>query len=118
MILQQIRQRAAANSQHIVLPEGEDARTLQAAEICVRDRIARITLIGDEEKIRESARAVNCNLNGVEILDHRKSNDFGRTSFHANGCVVNSNKFRHREHRAIREFSALCSLCLKIADQI
>jgi phosphotransacetylase len=78
MILQQIRQRAAANSQHIVLPEGEDARTLQAAEICVRDRIARITLIGDEEKIRESARAVNCNLNGVEILDHRKSNDFGR----------------------------------------
>jgi len=78
MILEKIRERAAADLQHIVLPEGEDARILQAAEMCVRDCIARITLIGDEEIIRESARAVNCNLNGVEILDHRKSNDFGR----------------------------------------
>ena len=78
MILQQIRQRAAAASQHIVLPEGEDARVVQAAEMCVRDRIARITLIGDEEKIRDAARAVGANLNGAEILDHRRSNDFGR----------------------------------------
>jgi len=78
MILEKIKERAAADLQHIILPEGEDARILQAAEICVRDRIARITLIGDEDTIRKSARAVNCNLNGVEILDHRKSNDFGR----------------------------------------
>ncbi len=80
MILQQIRQRAAADPQHIVLPEGEDARVVQAAEVCVRDRIARITLIGDEAKIREAARAAGANLNGAEILDHRQSNDFGRTA--------------------------------------
>lgn len=80
MILQQIRQRAAADPQHIVLPEGEDARVVQAAEMCVRDRIARITLIGDEAKIREAARAAGANLNGAEILDHRQSNDFGRTA--------------------------------------
>ena len=78
MILQQIRQRAAADPQHIVFPEGEDARVVQAAEMCVRDRIARITLVGDGEKIREAARAVGANLNGAEILDHRRSNDFGR----------------------------------------
>ena len=80
MILQQIRQRAAADLQHIVLPEGEDARIVAAAEICVRDRIAKITLIGDEEKIREMARVANANLNGIEILDHHKSPDFGRTA--------------------------------------
>ncbi len=78
MILQQIRQRAASDLQHIVLPEGEDARTIAAAEMCVRDKIARITLIGDEEKIREAAQETNTNLNGVEILDYRKSNDFGK----------------------------------------
>ncbi|MGI8786994.1 MAG: phosphate acetyltransferase [Pyrinomonadaceae bacterium] len=78
MILQQIKQRAANDLQHIVLPEGEDARTVQAAEMCARDKIARITLIGDEEKIRDAARTANANLNGVEILDHRKSNDFGK----------------------------------------
>jgi phosphate acetyltransferase len=80
MILQQIRQRASLDLQHIVLPEGEDARTVVAAEMCVRDKIAKITLIGDEEKIRESARQSNANLNGVEILDHKKSNDFGKTA--------------------------------------
>ena len=78
MILQKIRQKGSENLQHIVLPEGEDARTVQAAEICVRDKIAKITIIGNDEKVREIARESNSNLNGVEILDHRKSNDFGR----------------------------------------
>ncbi len=80
MILEKIRRRAAADLQHIVLPEGEDARTIQAAEMCVRDRIAKITIIGDEEKIRQSAQSSGANLNGVEILDHRKSNDFGKVA--------------------------------------
>jgi phosphate acetyltransferase len=78
MILQNIRLRASENLQHIILPEGEDARTVQAAALCVRDKIAKITIIGDEEKVRELARETNSNLNGVEILDHRKSNEFGK----------------------------------------
>lgn len=78
MILEQIRQKAAANLQHIVLPEGEDVRTVQAAAMCARDKLAKITLLGNEEKIRELARETNSNLNGVEILDHKKSSDFGK----------------------------------------
>lgn len=80
MILEKIRSQAASNLQHIILPEGEDVRTLQAAEMCVRDKIAKITVIGNEEKIREAARNASANLNGVEILDHRKSADFGKTA--------------------------------------
>jgi phosphate acetyltransferase len=80
MILEKIRQRASENAQHIILPEGEDARTIKAAEICVRDKIAKITIIGDERKIRDAAQTVNANLNGVEILDHRKSADFGKVA--------------------------------------
>lgn len=78
MILNQIRQRAASDLQHIILPEGEDARTLQAAEICSRAKIAKITIIGNEEKVRELAQQANSNLNGIEILDHRQSPDFGK----------------------------------------
>ncbi len=78
MILQNIRSRAAENLQHIILPEGEDARTVQAAAMCVRDKIAKITIIGNEESVRELARETDSNLNGVEILDHRKSNEFGK----------------------------------------
>jgi phosphate acetyltransferase len=78
MILQKIRERAAADIQHIILPEGEDPRTVQAAEMCVREKIARITVIGDEAKVRELASENGANLNGVDILDHRKAHEFKR----------------------------------------
>jgi phosphate acetyltransferase len=80
MILQQIRTRAAADPQHIILPEGEDPRTVQAADICSRDKIARITLIGSEEKIRAAAADTGANLNGVSIIDHRKAADLVRVA--------------------------------------
>ena len=80
MILEKIRSQAASNLQHIILPEGEDVRILQAAEMCVRDKIAKITVIGNEEKIRGAARNSGANLNGVEILDQLKSADFGKTA--------------------------------------
>ncbi len=80
MILERIRQKASENLQHIILPEGEDARTVQAAALCVQNRIAKITIIGNEESVRELARETNSNLNGVEILDHRKSNEFGKVA--------------------------------------
>ena len=78
MILEKIRQKASENLQHIILPEGEDVRTVQAAAICARERIAKITIIGNEEKVRRLANETNSNFNGVEILDHRKSDEFGK----------------------------------------
>ncbi len=78
MILQKIRERAAADLQHIILPEGEDIRTVQAAAICAEQRIAKITLLGNEEKIRSLAAEAGANLNGIEILDHRRSHDRGK----------------------------------------
>ncbi len=72
MILKQIRERAAADLQHIILPEGEDVRTVQAAAICSAERIAKVTVIGNEDKVRSIAAQSSANLNGVDILDHRK----------------------------------------------
>lgn len=75
-ILERIRQRAAAKLQHIVLPEGNDPRTVVAAGICTRHRLARITLLGDETKIREMAQQQQVELGGVEVVDHRRAADF------------------------------------------
>jgi len=81
MILQRIRERAAADVQRIVLPEGEDVRTVEAASICARDGVAHITVIGIEEKVRDLASQAGANLNGVEILDHRKNHhEFGKAA--------------------------------------
>ncbi len=75
-ILERIRQRATANPQHIVLPEGDDPRTVIAAAACTEAHIARITLLGDEDKIRESAQREGVNLGGVTVIDHRRAPDF------------------------------------------
>ncbi len=77
-ILERLRQRAAADPQHIVLPEGDDSRTVIAASICARLKIARITLLGSEEKIRAAASAANAPLGGVEVIDHRRAADFDK----------------------------------------
>src|SRR5213592_137861 len=75
-ILDQIRQRAASNPQHIVLPEGEDPRTAAAASFATRQRLARITILGDEEKVRAAARQAGADLGGIELIDHRRAGDF------------------------------------------
>lgn len=75
-ILERIRQRAAANPQHIVLPEGNDPRTVVAAASCARQRLAKITILGDESTISETARRENVDLGSVEVLDHRRASDF------------------------------------------
>lgn len=83
-ILNRLRQRAASRPQRIVLPEGHDPRTVIAAGLCSRERIARITLLGEEEQIREIARRENADLSGVEVIDHRRARDFDQmvTIFH------------------------------------
>ena len=54
-ILNQMIARAKANPQRIVLPEGDEPRTLEAANILLRDKIAQLILIGDPEKIKGMA---------------------------------------------------------------
>ena len=54
-ILQQMLQRAQANPQRIVLPEGDEPRTLEAANILLKDKIADLILIGDPVVIQQMA---------------------------------------------------------------
>jgi phosphate acetyltransferase len=75
-ILEQIRRRAAARPQHIVLPEGDDPRTVIAAAACAQRRIARITLLGDEGRVRDNAQSERVDLGGVEVIDHLRALDF------------------------------------------
>ena len=75
-ILDRIRQRAASRPQHIVLPEGNDPRTVAAAAEATSQRLARITLLGDDEKIRSIARDNRLDLGCVTIIDHKRAADF------------------------------------------
>jgi phosphate acetyltransferase len=74
-ILDRIRARAAADPKHIVLAEGEDERVITAAAMCVRDRIARITLIGRADAIRDKASHLKIEITGVSLVDHRRAGE-------------------------------------------
>ncbi len=77
-ILERIRQRAASRPQHIVLPEGNDPRTVVAAADCSRQALARITVLGNEETIRSTARDSVWISAGVTIIDHLRAADFDK----------------------------------------
>lgn len=65
-----LAQRARAANKRIVLPEGSEPRTVQAAANCAQRGIARCVLLGNREEILRVADATDSDLSvGVEILD-------------------------------------------------
>lgn len=77
-------ERARAAKQHIVLPEGTDDRILRAAEILLRRGVVDITLLGNEQTIREAIAALGLNLNGVNIINPLESEwhaDYAKTYY-------------------------------------
>ncbi|MCM1034651.1 MAG: phosphate acetyltransferase [Paludibacter sp.] len=69
-ILQQMAQRAKQNPQRIVLPEGDEPRTLEAANAILRDKIAQLILIGDAATIEQMAQENGyTHIKDAEILD-------------------------------------------------
>src|SRR5699024_4878677 len=64
-------QSAQKADRRIVLPEGDEPRTLRAAAICAERGIARCVLLGDVATIDEVAKAHNIHLpeHGIEIID-------------------------------------------------
>ena len=66
----QLVQRAKAAAKRIVLPEGSEPRTVQAAAICQARGIARCVLLAKPEEVQAVARAQGIELpEGLEILD-------------------------------------------------
>ena len=66
-IIDTIKAKARARVMHIVLPEGEETRNVHAASIIQKEGLARLTLLGDAEKIKAAYPDV-C-LCGVEIVN-------------------------------------------------
>ena len=70
-IMDAIIAEAKTRGKHIVLAEGEEMRIIQAAAIITREKIAKITLLGDERVIK--AKADDTDLTGVEIINPMSS---------------------------------------------
>ena len=73
--LHQLTARASADRKRIVLPEGEDPRILRAAEILRRRGVCDLTILGDVDRISESAASDGVDLTGIELINPAESPD-------------------------------------------
>jgi phosphate acetyltransferase len=72
-VIDKIRAKAMTDVRHIVLPEGAEPRTVQAARSITDQKIAKVTLLGDLNEIQEAAAQTGTDLTGVACIDPRKS---------------------------------------------
>jgi phosphate acetyltransferase len=68
-LVDQIKAKARAQVQTVVLPEGYDERMVQAAGLIVKDRLAKVVLLGEPAALLAKARELSVSLDGVELLD-------------------------------------------------
>ncbi|MDA3822096.1 MAG: phosphate acyltransferase, partial [Bacteroidales bacterium] len=84
-LLNSIRQKAQADCQRIVLPEGDEERTILAADQIIREKLAHVILLGDPKEI--AALVEKYGLNNIEkaqIIDpkaHAKKEEYAKLLF-------------------------------------
>jgi phosphate acetyltransferase len=71
--IDEIKNKARQNKQTIVLPESEDKRTLQAAEVVLKEGLANVVLIGDPEKVSKDAQALGVDVSGATVINPNSS---------------------------------------------
>lgn len=72
-MIEQVWDKARRNRRSIVLPEGDEPRTVRAAARVRDEGLATPILLGDPGRICEIARAAGADIGGIEIIDPANS---------------------------------------------
>ena len=68
-LIDKIMEKARGDVKHIVLPEGEEQRNVQAAAKIVSQGLATLTMLGDPDKVQAVASQTGTDLSGIEIVN-------------------------------------------------
>ncbi|MEK9145360.1 MAG: phosphate acyltransferase, partial [Elusimicrobiota bacterium] len=71
-IIAKIRETAKKTKRRLVLPEGDEPRTMKAAAILQREGMAEPVLLGAPERVRAAAQKEGADISGVRIVDPEK----------------------------------------------
>lgn len=69
MFEHQLTDTAVRDRRHIVLPEGDEPRVLQAADLVLRRGIADLTLLGDPVRISAQAASAGADVSAARVVD-------------------------------------------------
>ena len=72
-LVDQIKTKARASLQTVVLPEGYDDRMIEASAKIVADGLANVVLLGNGEKLQAKAAEMGVSLEGVILVDPKTS---------------------------------------------
>jgi len=67
--MERFRARAKELQRHIVLPEGREDRTLQAAQLLLDQGLCRLTILGDPASLMARGAALGLSLKGAMLVD-------------------------------------------------
>jgi phosphate acetyltransferase len=96
-IVGDIRRKASALKKRIVLPEGDEKRTLKAAAILKKDALCVPVLVGNLASIKKNAAEHGVDLAGIEIVDPASD---------AKAAEYAAQYFELRKHKGISEEDA------------
>ena len=71
--IDQIKEKAKKEKKTIVLPEPDDKRTLYAADAILKEGLANIILVGDEQDIASGEKWLEIDLSGAKIVNPKKT---------------------------------------------
>jgi len=98
-ILSRLHARAREAGRRIVLPEGTEPRTVQAAAEAARRGVARVTLLGDPEAVRAVGRETGADLSGVALEAVPREGSAFETTLRAYAGQVRHRGVLHEEAR-------------------
>jgi phosphate acetyltransferase len=75
-LLESLKEKAKATPRRIVLPEGEEPRTVKAAVQIVKEKLARVTLVGNRKKIEATAKEQGVDVSAIPSIDPLTSPKF------------------------------------------
>ena len=94
-VIQEIIANARKAQKRIVLPEGLEPRTLRAADIILKEGIARLIILGKPEQVKEEAEKLGVNLQKATLVD--PATDPRREKYAAMMVEIRKNKGLTRE---------------------
>jgi phosphate acetyltransferase len=75
-LLESLKEKARKNPRRIVLPEGEEPRTVKAASIIMKEKLAEVVLVGIRAKIEAAAKEQGVDVSDVPSIDPLASPKF------------------------------------------
>ncbi len=75
-LLESLKAKAKANPKRIVLPEGEEPRTVKASAQIMQEKLAEVVLVGNREKIEAVAKEQGADVSAVPSIDPASSPRF------------------------------------------